>query len=84
MAGLAGSAPSVALATISLTVLKEGRAFATVEARSMIIGALAFFAYAYFVSKVLIRKKISASLASAVCLAIWFCAAGALWYITRM
>jgi uncharacterized membrane protein (GlpM family) len=42
-AGLLGAAPSVALATLSLTVLKDGKAYAQTEARSMIVGAIAFF-----------------------------------------
>jgi hypothetical protein len=41
-AGLFGAAPSVALATISLTVIKDGRSYAATETRSMMIGALAF------------------------------------------
>jgi hypothetical protein len=43
LAGLLGAAPSVALATLSLTVLKDGKAYAQTEARSMIVGAIAFF-----------------------------------------
>jgi Protein of unknown function (DUF3147) len=45
-AGLFGAAPSVALATLTLTLLSEGKQYAAVEARSMIAGAFAFFAYA--------------------------------------
>ncbi len=40
-AGLFGAAPSVALATLALTITSEGKEFASIEARSMIIGALA-------------------------------------------
>jgi hypothetical protein len=39
-AGLLGAAP---LATLSLAVLKDGKAYAQTEARSMIVGAIAFF-----------------------------------------
>jgi len=42
-AGLLGAAPSVALATLSLAVLKDGKAYAQTEARSVIVGAIAFF-----------------------------------------
>jgi uncharacterized membrane protein (GlpM family) len=42
-AGLFGAAPSIALATIVLTISKEGKAYAAIEARSMILGAIAFF-----------------------------------------
>jgi hypothetical protein len=41
-AGLFGAAPSVALATLSLTVLTEGKGTAALEARSMIVGGIAF------------------------------------------
>ena len=46
-AGLMSAAPSVALATIGLTVLKQGRSYATIEAQSMVLGATAFLIYAY-------------------------------------
>jgi hypothetical protein len=42
-AGLFGAAPSVALATLSLTIWKDGKSYAALEARSMIVGAVAFF-----------------------------------------
>jgi hypothetical protein len=38
-AGLFGAAPSVALATLSLTVLSEGKNYAATEAKSMMAGA---------------------------------------------
>jgi hypothetical protein len=38
-AGLFGAAPSVALATLSLTIVTEGPRYASIEARSMIAGA---------------------------------------------
>src|SRR5713101_5293559 len=40
-AGLFGAAPSVALVTLTLTLLSEGKQYAAVEARSMIAGAFA-------------------------------------------
>ena len=41
-AGLFGAAPSVSLATLALTVAKEGKAYASLEARSMLLGSIAF------------------------------------------
>ncbi len=41
-AGLFGAAPSAALATLSLTVQKECKLYASLEARSMILGAIGF------------------------------------------
>jgi hypothetical protein len=45
-AGLFGAAPSIALATLGLTVISDGKSNAAQEARSMIAGAAAFFVYA--------------------------------------
>jgi hypothetical protein len=40
-AGLFGAAPSIALATLGLTIRHDGKLYAAIEARSMIAGALA-------------------------------------------
>ncbi|MCU1307796.1 MAG: conserved rane protein of unknown function, partial [Acidobacteriaceae bacterium] len=48
-AGLFGAAPSVALATLGLTVMNLGKGTAATEARSMSIGAVALFLYSYAV-----------------------------------
>jgi uncharacterized membrane protein (GlpM family) len=45
-AGLFSAAPSVALATLTLTFASEGKPYAALEARSMIAGAIAFLCYA--------------------------------------
>lgn len=45
-AGLFGAAPSVALATLTLTIATHGKLYAAIEARSMIAGAAAFLLYA--------------------------------------
>ena len=42
-AGLFSAAPSVALATLTLTILTDGKLYAAREGRSMIAGAVAFF-----------------------------------------
>lgn len=55
--GLFGAAPSVAIATLALTIHAHGAAYASTEARSMTIGALALFAYAASVSWSLQRRK---------------------------
>jgi Protein of unknown function (DUF3147) len=41
-AGLFGAVPSVALASLALTVFKMGKHTAAIEARSMLIGGVAF------------------------------------------
>jgi hypothetical protein len=42
LAGVLGAAPSVAIATLSLTIWKEGRLYASQESRSMVADGLAF------------------------------------------
>ena len=81
-AGLLGAAPSVALATLSLAVLKDGKAYAQTEARSMIIGAIAFFVYASCVSWLLVRHKLPALAVTASSILIWMASAFGLWYMT--
>ncbi len=80
-AGLLGAAPSVALATITLTVLKKGRGYAAIEAHSMVIGAVAFFVYAWVVSNLLMRAKWSALFTTAISLSVWFAFAFGLHYL---
>jgi hypothetical protein len=70
-AGLFGAAPSVALATLLLTIRSEGVVFAAIEAQSMIFGAVAFFAYAYAVCCVIMRFKWPASIVASVFIIIW-------------
>lgn len=50
-AGIFGGAPSVALATLALTVHGNGASYAATEARSMIVGALALLVYAWVSSR---------------------------------
>jgi uncharacterized membrane protein (GlpM family) len=71
-AGLFGAAPSIALATLGLTIHKNGRSYAALESRSMMMGAAAFFLYAWSVSLVLRRYEISALGASLTLLPVWF------------
>ena len=78
-AGLFGAAPSVALATLSLTIKKEGAMYAVVEAHSMMAGAVAFFVYANLVSWLLMRHKVSAVLSTTISMGAWFIVGFALW-----
>jgi Protein of unknown function (DUF3147) len=71
-AGLFGAAPSIALATIGITVAKHGHAYAAIEARSMIFGAIAFFAYACASSFVLMHYKTHALGTTVALMPVWF------------
>ena len=80
-AGLFGAVPSVALATLGLTVATEGASYAATEARSMMAGAIAFIAYASCVSWVMMRYKVSALLVAICSIPLWFGVAFGLKYI---
>jgi uncharacterized membrane protein (GlpM family) len=77
-AGLFGAAPSVALATLILTIHSRGRNFAAAEARSMIFGAIAFFVYAGTVCRIMMRYKLPSSIVASASIVIWLAVAFAL------
>ncbi len=79
-AGLFGAAPSVAIATLSLTVSKRGVDYASVEGRSMLLGAIAFFMYASIVSRLLIRKHLPVLPVTMVSMLLWFSCAYGFWF----
>jgi hypothetical protein len=80
-AGLFGAAPSIALATLGLTIAAQGREYAAIEARSMIAGSIAFFIYASVVSKVLMRYRTPALATTLTLMPIWFVTAFGLWLV---
>jgi hypothetical protein len=80
-AGLFGAAPSVALATLGLTAASEGVSYAATEARSMVAGAVAFFAYASFVSWVMMHYKLKALFVTICSIPLWLGVAFGLWYL---
>jgi hypothetical protein len=80
-AGLFGASPAIAIATLILTVRKDGPAYASVEARSGILGALAFCVYAYCVMKLIAARKPDVKLPTYDLLAVWLVGAFGLWWI---
>lgn len=80
-AGLFGAAPSIALATLALTILTEGKEYAAVEARSMVGGAIAFLIYASITSRILMRYKPRALTATLALMPVWLGAAFGLWLV---
>jgi hypothetical protein len=80
-AGLFGASPAIALATLILTVRKDGAAYASLEARSGILGALAFCAYAYWVMKLIVAREPELKLPTYGLLAVWLFVAFSLWWI---
>src|ERR1700683_1837094 len=83
-AGLFGAAPSVALATLSLTLLAQGKQYAALEARSMIVGAVAFLAYALLCVYLMARRHYRAAPTTVAVLPVWgLCTFGLWWTFLR-
>ena len=78
-AGIFGAAPSIALATLGLTIAGHGKLYAATEGRSMIAGAIAFFCYATATSYLLLRNKGSALGVTVGAMPVWFAVAFGLW-----
>jgi len=70
-AGLFGAAPSVALATLGLTIATDGAAYAALEGRSMIGGAIAMSAYACLAVWIMFKFRPSAMLLTTSLLSAW-------------
>jgi hypothetical protein len=71
-AGLFGAAPSIALATLLITLSENGGPFAAVEGRSMIVGAFALATYSWTVCVLLKKFMISSWTATIAALVVWF------------
>jgi hypothetical protein len=78
-AGLFGAAPSVALATLGLTIVADGKAYAALESRSMIVGAVSFFVYSALCTWLMLRKKIDAAPVTIGSLMVWLAVALGAW-----
>ena len=74
-AGLFGAAPSIALATLLITLSQKGAPFAAVEGRSMIAGAFALAVYSWVVCVLLKKILLSSRAATTVALVVWFAVA---------
>jgi|SRR4030095_12981481 uncharacterized membrane protein (GlpM family) len=80
-AGIFGAAPSVALATLALTVSQDGRTFAAEEARAMLAGAAAFAAYALTCLELIARWRWTPLRATTASLVVWFASAATFWFL---
>jgi hypothetical protein len=70
-AGLFGAAPSVALATLPIGFWTKGADYIAVEARSMVLGALALTIYSVIVCQLLMRLRWSALAATSAATVAW-------------
>ena len=80
-AGLFGAAPSVALATLALTIATDGPSYAAKEARSMIAGAIAMLVYAFLVLWVMSKYKPPALVISTSLIAAWLFTSFGIWLL---
>ena len=81
--GLFGAAPSVALATLTLTYTSEGAGTTAIAARWMAIGSLALFAYASLCVVVCRSRRIPVWLGAVVSWIAWLGLALALYLSIR-
>jgi hypothetical protein len=83
-AGLFGAAPSVALATLGLTIVANGKLYAAQEAHSMIVGAAALFFYCRVTIWLIMNHNSRAASAAMLAIPVWLaCAIGAWLLILR-
>jgi hypothetical protein len=79
LAGVFGAAPSIALATLGITIAHQGKVYAAVEARSMIFGSIAFFLYAAATGWILMKRKLPALTTTISLMPLWLGASLGLW-----
>ena len=79
-AGRFGAAPSVAVATLGLAIVSDGASYAAIEARSMMAGAIALFAYASLVSWIIVRYHVKALVTTISAMPVWFGVALGVWH----
>jgi hypothetical protein len=74
-AGLFSAAPSIALATLLITLSRDGAPFVAMEGRSMMLGALALASYCWIVCLLLKKYLASSWTATSAAMIVWFAAA---------
>src|SRR5579885_1459757 len=80
-AGIFGAAPSVALATLGLTFISHGPSYASIEGRSMLLGAAGFLAYSLVVGWVLLGRRLGAIAATGSSWLVWLTVSIGLWVL---
>lgn len=81
-AGLFGAAPSIALATLTMAIAQHGAEYASIEARSMILGAVALWFFSAGVCRLMKKHRVSALPATGCMIIGWLvCAFGLQWVL---
>lgn len=84
-AGLFAAAPSIAMATLAITIAKRGGEYASMEGVTMIAGAVALNCYCGLTSWLLMRKRWHALPASLWALILWLAVSVSFWFmLSRM
>jgi hypothetical protein len=78
-AGMFGSAPSLALATLMLAFAKDGAWYAATESRSMMIGAAGLVAYSTACVWAVARPRVPVWASAALCWLAWLVVTFGLW-----
>lgn len=80
-AGIFSAAPSVALATVGLTLFVHGGSYAGVEGRSMVIGGAALFVSGLVVGWLILRRHVDALIAAGASWVVWAAVALGAWAV---
>jgi hypothetical protein len=83
-AGLFGTAPSVALATLAMAYLKEDSRYVALETQSMVIGAVALFVYSMACVAVTKRRNVAVWLGAMLAWGAWGAVAFGVWAAVRV
>ncbi len=78
-AGLFSAAPSVALATLGLTFLKQDGNYVSLEGRSMLVGAIALVGSSSLIGHLMMRRSWHALGVGSCGILVWFGIAFGLW-----
>jgi hypothetical protein len=78
-AGLFSAAPSVALASLAIAFARDGASHASREGRSMLVGAIALFAYSLAAGPLVARRGLPVALGAALLWCAWLAVALGLW-----
>jgi len=82
-AGVFGSAPSVALATMMLTFANQGPGYVATEAQSMALGAIALVAYSAACARGVELRRMPVWADAGLCWMVWLTVTCVLWMIVR-
>jgi hypothetical protein len=80
-AGLFGAAPSIALATLTLTLTQNPPTYAAIECRSMLLGAFGLLCYCLAVGWMLKLGHKRALQSSMLSFPVWFAMSFGLWFV---